>query len=203
MKLLFFDTETTDINDKIGQICQLSYIIVNTNTKKTYGKNFFFSVKGMSEGAYKTHGLTIEKLKELSNGKCFLNVAKEIHEDFVNVDYLIGHNVTFDIKFINREFSRANLTPLTNKYFCSMRYYTDICKLPKARGIGYKWPKLDDVIKFLKIDSSQIEDLCNKLFEGASAYHDSRFDIAGTYLIVYIGIKKGYIPKGYFTKKEA
>ena len=31
MKLLFFDTETTSI--KPGNICQLSYIIVDTSTK--------------------------------------------------------------------------------------------------------------------------------------------------------------------------
>ena len=39
MKLLFFDTETTSV--KPGNICQLSYITIDTSTKPqtTVGKN--------------------------------------------------------------------------------------------------------------------------------------------------------------------
>ena len=44
MKILMFDTETTGLRP--GQICQLSYIVIDNSTKpyKVYGKNFFFSV---------------------------------------------------------------------------------------------------------------------------------------------------------------
>ena len=57
MKLLFFDTETTSIRP--GHICQLSYITVDTSTKPqtTKGKNFFFTVDEMDEGAEAVHRL--------------------------------------------------------------------------------------------------------------------------------------------------
>ncbi len=45
MKMIFFDTETTGITP--GNICQLSYIVVDTGVKptKTEGKNVFFAVE--------------------------------------------------------------------------------------------------------------------------------------------------------------
>ena len=68
MKLLFFDTETTSV--KPGNICQLSYITVDTSTKPqtTIGKNFFFTVDEMDEGAEAIHGFSLEKIYELSDG---------------------------------------------------------------------------------------------------------------------------------------
>ena len=66
MKLLFFDTETTNIRP--GSICQLSYIVVDSSVKpqKTLGKNFFFTVEEMSPEAEAVHGFSLEKLYTLS-----------------------------------------------------------------------------------------------------------------------------------------
>ena len=103
MQLLFFDTETTSI--KPGNICQLSYITVDTSTKPqtTIGKNFFFTVEDMSESAEAIHGFSLEKLYNLSNGKYFEDSYEEFIDDFINSDVIIGHNVQFDIKFLKSE----------------------------------------------------------------------------------------------------
>ena len=71
MKLLVFDTETTSI--KPGQICQLSYITIDTATKpqKTEGKNIFFTVDEMDPNAEAVHGFSLEKLYDLSGGMYF------------------------------------------------------------------------------------------------------------------------------------
>ena len=97
MKLLFFDTETTSI--KPGNICQLSYIVIDASTKpqKTTGKNFFFTVDSMDEGAQAIHGFSLEKLYELSDGREFLEFVHEFMPDFFDADFIIGHNVQFDI----------------------------------------------------------------------------------------------------------
>ena len=64
MKLIIFDTEATDLTP--GQICQLSYLMADGG--QVQGKNMFFTVDEMSEGAQEVHGLSMEALKELSGG---------------------------------------------------------------------------------------------------------------------------------------
>ena len=75
----------------------------------------------------------------------------------------------------------------------------DICKILRPTG-DYKNPKLEEVIKHLNITDSEISETANKYFRGSGNYHDARFDTAATYLTVINGIKKGLIPRNYFTK---
>lgn len=200
MKLLFFDTETTSI--KPGSICQLSYILVDTDCKpqKTTGYNYFFTVEEMDPEAEKVHGFSLEKLYELSNGLYFEDQFENFLSDFQNADFVIGHNVPFDIKFLTHELSALYMeTEYTPKnIFCTMKYYKDICKLVKPNGT-YKNPKLEEVINYLGITKEQIAATANKLFDGSGNYHDARFDTAATYLVVIEGIKQGIIPRNYFT----
>ena len=109
MKLLFFDTETTSV--KPGHICQLSYITVDTSTKPqtTIGKNFFFTVDEMDPSAQEVHGFSLEKLYELSNGLEFLEQLQYFMSDFFNADFVIGHNVQFDVKFLKHEIDYMKL----------------------------------------------------------------------------------------------
>ncbi len=60
MKMIFFDTETTGIRP--GNICQLSYILVDTSYKptKTIGKNIFFTVDYVEPSAQDVHGFSID-----------------------------------------------------------------------------------------------------------------------------------------------
>ena len=207
MKLLFFDTETTSI--KPGHICQLSYIVVDTSTKPqtTTGKNFFFTVDEMDEGAEKVHGFSLEKLYELSNGLDFLDQIQEFMKDFFDADFVIGHNVQFDIKFLKHEVDLlfelglidSNWSP--KKTFCTMNYYKSICNIPSLNGNGVKNPKLSEVIEFLGITNKNIADKANELFSGSGNYHDARFDTAATYLLVINGMKKGLIKPGYFSNQ--
>ncbi|MPQ44327.1 3'-5' exonuclease [Clostridium tarantellae] len=198
MKLLFFDTETTGI--KPGSICQLSYIIVDTTAKpqKTVGKNFFFTVDEMEPEAEKVHGFSLEKLYELSNGLCFEDCFEEFFNDFIKADFIMGHNVQFDIKFLKHELNLLGEEFIPNNIFCTMQYYRPVCKILRPSG-DYKNPKLEEVIKFLNISNTQISTIADKLFNGSGNYHDARFDTTATYLTVIEGIKKGLIPKNYFS----
>ena len=198
MKLLFFFTETTSIRP--GLICQLSYIVVDTSTKPqtTTGKNFFFAVDEMDPNAEAVHGFSLEKLYELSGGMYFEDLVGEFIDDFMDADFVIGHNVNFDIKFMHSEllFLGANYEP--KRTFCTMSYYKDICKILKPNGT-FKNPKLEEVISFLDITKEQIENKAKELFGGSGNYHDARFDTAATYLTVIEGLKRKIIPHGYFS----
>lgn len=198
MKLLFFDTETTSI--KPGSICQLSYIIVDAGVKPqiTTGKNFFFTVDEMDSSAEEIHGFSLEKLYELSNGQYFEDLVPDFFDDFVNADFIIGHNVNFDVRFLKHELLSLGEDFNPKNVFCTMAYYRDICKIKKANG-EIKNPKLSEVIDWLNISTQKIAETSEKLFEGSGDYHDARFDTAATYLTVIEGLKKGYFPKGYFS----
>lgn len=198
MKLLFFDTETTSI--KPGSICQLSYITVDASVKPqvTTGKNFFFTVDEMEPSAEEIHGFSLEKLYDLSNGQYFEDLVPDFYDDFVNADFLIGHNVNFDVRFLKHELISLGEDFNPKNVFCTMAYYRDICKIKKANG-EIKNPKLSEVIDWLNISTEKITETSEKLFEGSGNYHDARFDTAATYLTVIEGLKKGYFPKGYFS----
>ncbi|CAG9706056.1 DNA polymerase III epsilon subunit [Clostridium neonatale] len=157
MKLLFFDTETTSV--KPGSICQLSYITVDASAKPqiTTGKNFFFTVDEMEPSAEEIHGFSLEKLYELSNGQYFEDLVPEFIDDFKESDFLIGHNVNFDVRFLKHELLTLGEFFEPKNIFCTMAYYRDICKIPKANG-EIKNPKLSEVIDWLNISEKQISD---------------------------------------------
>ncbi|AYD40400.1 3'-5' exonuclease [Clostridium fermenticellae] len=198
MKMIFFDTETTGIRP--GNICQLSYILVDTYTKpnKTTGNNIFFKVNYVEPGAEKIHGFSVETLNKLSHGKNFKDQLDKFLYDFKNADILIGHNVNFDIKFLSTELKECSEQLIPKHTFCTMNYYKNICNL-KNKYNECKMPKLEEVIKFLHITNSDINALSKKYFKGSGNFHDARFDTTATYLTVTEGIRNGYIPKRYFS----
>lgn len=198
MKMIFFDTETTGLRP--GNICQLSYILVDTSVKpvKTIGKNIFFAVDYIEPSAEKVHGFNVETLYKLSNNKTFHDQLEEFLYDFQTADILIGHNVNFDIKFLTYELQNCNEILDPKHIFCTMNYYKSICNIKNSRN-KCKPPKLEEVIKFLNIQNSYINTISKKYFNGTGSFHDARFDTTATYLLVTEGIKKGYIPKRYFS----
>jgi len=198
--LLFFDTETTSLDIKHGQICQLSYIMADTQNKSVTAKNFYFTVESMDPGAEAVHKLSMDILKQYSKGETFRDNIDEIFKDFNNADLIIGHNVAFDMRYIKAEFSRCNKALGEKKTFCSMLYYTDIVKTPGKNG-KYKWPKLEEAVNFMGITNEEADKYTKKFFGTYTGYHDSRFDIASTYLLIKKGIEKGYMEKGYLTER--
>jgi DNA polymerase-3 subunit epsilon len=201
MKLLIFDTETTSI--KPGHICQLSYVTIDASTKpqKTVGKNFFITVDEMDPSAEAIHGFSLEKLYELSEGRYFEDLLEEFENDFRDADFVIGHNVNFDIRFMKHELEGMGIDYEPKNSFCTMNYYKNICKILRPSG-DFKNPKLEEVINFLNITKEQISAKADQLFQGSGDYHDARFDTAATYLLIIEGIKQGYIPSGYFSSRK-
>lgn len=199
MKMIFFDTETTGLEP--GSICQLSYILVDTAVKptKTIGRNIFFCVDYIEPSAERIHGFSTVDLKKLSGGKYFEDKLEDFLEDFINADIFIGHNVSFDLKFLTHELFSCGKIFNPPHTFCTMHYYKGICKILNNNG-NYKNPRLQEAINFLNINEADIGNLSQKLFEGNGSFHDARFDTTATYLLVTEGIKKGYIPSGYFSR---
>lgn len=188
--IIFFDTETTGL--KPGNICQLTYIIANEDGVKA--KNFFFKVDYVSPHAAKVHGFTKETLDKLSNGKRFNEFSKEVFEDFDSADYIVGHNVSFDKTFLDKELERSRKFLANKDYFCTMWHFKD--------AIGKK-PKLTELGKFLEIDEGNLQKFAQKLFANNSTKaHDARYDTTLTYLAWKKALELGQISTERFNIRD-
>lgn len=195
MKVVYLDVETTNLIP--GQICQLSYIIEKDNNLQ--GKNFYFEVDYVESEAESIHGLSVEKLKELSGGLKFSDIKFEFLSDIEGA-VIIGHNIKFDLGFINSELKDLGIR---NKKFCTMEHFTDIIEIP-GYGDDYKWPRLEELIDFLEVNNKEIMKNIKKIFKVSKVgFHDSRFDVVGTYLCYKKGLKNKLIPKDKTTMENA
>lgn len=191
MKKLFLDTETSGI--KPGQICQLTYVIT-IDDKVTVAKNFFLTCDYVEPGAQDVHGFSVEKLKILSDGKKFEDIAVEVAADLKD-GIFIAHNAQFDIKFVKAEMERAGYKFDIEDDFCTMQYFTDIVQIENGYGQN-KWPSLVETMSFLGIDteSKSFNDGLNKLYGSDSiSFHDARYDVCGLISVYYRARKLGYI----------
>ncbi|APC41080.1 3'-5' exonuclease [Clostridium estertheticum] len=190
MKKLFIDTETSGF--KPGQICQLTYTITEDD-KVTVAKNFFLSCDYIDPGAEKVHGFSVERLKILSGGKTFKDIAAEVADDLKD-GIFIAHNAPFDVNFVKTEIERAQYPFEIRESFCTMRHFTNIIKLKGKYG-KYKFPKLEETMQFLKIDSEskQFDRELQRLYgDDGISFHDARFDVCGLIMVYYKAIKMGY-----------
>ena len=184
--IIYFDTETTGLHP--GQICQLSYVM--QDKESVTAKNFFFTVDSVEYGAFMVHGFSVEKLRELSCGKRFLDYFDEIEKDFLSVDLIVSHNTAFDFSFMRTEYARIGKDFIIKNSFCTMKKATPICKLPRNSGVGYKYPKLNELCSFLGIKDNDISNELYKLFGAKAGYHDARFDTTAVYLVANRAMEK-------------
>ena len=188
MNVLIFDTEATDLIP--GQICQLSYLLADG--ENVTGKNLFFEVDDMSEGALEVHGLTLENLRELSGGARFEDAAQEVYEDFASAKVWVGHNVSADEKYIRVEMERCGLKLPKKPTFCTMNYFTSDMNLARKVNIGRpKPPKLTELVQHFELSEEFVAEKAAQWFGGGGALHDARFDTAATYLCLVEGTKRG------------
>lgn len=178
--IIYFDTETTGLTP--GRIIQLSYVIDNDG--ELTAKNFFFAVEYVPPEVVAIHGFSAEKLAVLSNGKTFSDCIDEIDNDFKKADVIVAHNVNFDVKFLEAEFSYQDRIFKYNETLDTMKYFCNVCKLPRANHKGYKYPKLVELTEFLDIYPYDITRETINLFKNASSFHDARYDTVAVYLSV-------------------
>lgn len=155
-----FDTETTGLpkdynkpysdTDNWPHIVQLSYIlfsIINDNIKILTEQNFILCPdETYSIPSNMIHGIS----NEIAIGKGYnrKDVLNYISRQLEFVDYLVGHNVDFDINVIRCEFEREKIE--VSEQF---DYIQKICTMRAASTLypkGTPWPKLEKLFKDLK-----------------------------------------------------
>lgn len=178
--LLVLDTETTSLRP--GQIAQLAYIV--DDGMRVYGENVYFAVDAVDPDSARVNGLSAALLGELSGGRKFADCADGFAAVFSSADVVAAHNVNFDLAFLVAEYARLGRTLPKQRAFDTMRHYTPICRLPRASGDGYKYPRLGELTAYLGIADEEILARTRTLFGAECSFHDARFDTTAVYLAV-------------------
>lgn len=192
MDIVYLDTETTGF--KPGQICQLSFI-KETDHEVVACKNYYFNVDWVNPDASAVTGLTVERLKVLSNGVVFRDKADEIM-NYLDNTTLVAHNLPFDENFISAELWRCDKQLTIAGRLDTMKYFNPITKIPaKYRKYGpYKNPKLSEVLDYFHVDIKAVETYNQELFGDASEdlneLHNSTFDTTAMYIVVNLQREK-------------
>ncbi len=159
IKLFFFDTETTGVQP-LGRIIEFWYIIVefdletHEQTIKVSESLRFKPFSEIPEWATKVHWITNDDVKDCPRFiEAFLTkfvlLAKEM-------DYIIGHNVNFDMEMIELECEdylksrpdkrtkfKAWSEETRKKLLDTMLASVELCEIPGK--YWFKWPKLQEL----------------------------------------------------------
>jgi len=158
MKLFVFDTETTGFVEREGPIevqpyiVQFSGILLELQDDKTLKEvdridAFVKPPISIPFGASQVHGIydkdVADKAPIIDQMDTFLTYLN-------SADVVVGHNIEYDESVMNYELQRLGRKGDYNpqKTLCTMKSSVEFCALP-GRGIGYKFPKLNELYKKL------------------------------------------------------
>ncbi len=155
------DVETTGLDSDCDRIVSLAMLKTNfsalrkTNTLEFEVKKFLFHPEQMiPPDATSIHGIRDE---DVYNEPKFAERAEEIRDLLGNLP-IVGHNIKFDIDFLNMEFRRSGLKPLVrNETFCTMLKYQEDVLDGRRRG-----SRLIDAARYFGIEHNN--------------FHDAQFD---------------------------
>ena len=169
-KYLFFDTETTGLprdyeapaSDTLNwpRMVQLSWILTDSQGNVLSVHDCIVRPDGFEipEQAASIHGISTERA--MREGAPLDSVLTVFLQTLDSAEYIVGHNISFDIHVVDSEFVRrgvdASLARM--KAYCTMLAGTDYCKLPGNYG-HYKWPKLQELHK--KLFGTEFDDAHN------------------------------------------
>ncbi len=192
--ILIFDTETTGLprdynaplsdSDNWPRLVQLAWQLHTPEGKLVNRGNLIVRPDGFTipYNAVQVHGITTERAKR--DGIPLNDVLADFLIDLSRANYVMGHNIGFDINIVGAELIRAqhDEKQLTQKPFIDSKDDgTDFCKLPGGRGGKFKWPNLTELH----------EKLFGVKFEEA---HDAAYDVDATarcfFEMVRIGVTK-------------
>ena len=176
---LIYDTETTGLpknfsapvsdSDNWPRLVQIAWQLHNDMGELIEVKNFIVRPEGFTipYNAEKIHGISTKRALEQGVDLSF--VLKEFNKSISKSNFIVGHNISFDINIMGAEFYRTQIeTSLMNeKTIDTKDVSTDFCAIPGGRGGKFKWPTLTE--------------LHIKLFdEGFNEAHNASADVEAT-----------------------
>jgi len=155
-KYLVFDIETTglpinkhappDDFKNWPYVVQIAWLLFDDEHKLIEHNNFYLKQSVVIPAdATNIHGITTAMMLEqgIEPSNVYANFKKAIDK----TEYLISHNIDFDIPIVHCDFLRNGMKwdfP-NNRMLCTMKTGTSFCKIPPQRNGEYKWPKLTEL----------------------------------------------------------
>lgn len=176
---LIYDTETTGLpknfsapvsdSENWPRLVQVAWQLHNNMGELIEVKNFIVRPEGFTIpfNAEKIHGISTQRA--LDEGVDLAFVLEEFNKAVAQSDFVVGHNIIFDINIMGAEFYRTQIQTslLTEKSIDTKNEGTDFCAIPGGRGGKFKWPTLTELhLKLFK--------------EGFAEAHNASADVEAT-----------------------
>ena len=156
MKYLFFDTETTGLpvnynapaNDLVNwpRIVQLAWAIYDNSESRLIARcNYIVKPMGFTIPPNMVHGISNDYAKK--TGYKLKNIMNLFYDDLIDADYIVAHNLDFDLPICGAEFIRTLGEDMIGwrPGFCTQKQTTNWARIPAKSGQGYKWPSLAEL----------------------------------------------------------
>ena len=159
---LIFDTETTGLpkrwdaplsdSENWPRCVQVAWQIHNKNGELVSQKSFLIKPNGFSitYESEKVNGISTALAEK--QGASLENVLDEFHDAINQVEYIVGHNISFDRNILGAEFLRLGLNDVLveKKLIDTCTEETaHLCKLKGGRGGKFKLPTLSELYVFV------------------------------------------------------
>lgn len=192
---LIFDTETTGLPQNYNapvtdtanwpRMVQLAWECHDQYGTLLSDKSFIVRPENYTipQASVQVHGITTEKALEV--GVPLEEVLVEFESDLLQMSYIIGHNVSFDICILGAEYIRKGITTRLHEItsVCTKETSTDFCALPGGKNGKFKWPTLAE--------------LHTRLFnESFNEAHNAAADVAATARCFFELLRIGVITSG-------
>lgn len=151
LKVVYIDTETTGLipNNLFHEIIEIA-CIVEIDRKRV--ETFHSKIKPMNIERANPQALKINhyQTEDWITAPTFEKIAQKIQDIFDDVDVVIGHNVKFDIEFLNEHFISHGMRPIKAKQIDTIT----LC-FEHLVPIGLKSLSMDGIRDFLKWDTKK------------------------------------------------
>lgn len=176
---LIYDTETTGLpknfsapvtdSENWPRLVQVAWQLHNSMGELIEVKNYIIRPVDFTipYNAEKIHGISTQHA--LDHGVDLSFVLEEFNKAIEQSEFVVGHNIIFDINIMGAEFHRTQIeSPLAQKKSIDTKNEgTEFCAIPGGRGGKFKWPTLTELHK--------------KLFkEGFAEAHNASADVEAT-----------------------
>ena len=176
---LIYDTETTGLpknfsapvtdSENWPRLVQVAWQLHNSMGELIEVKNFIIRPVDFTIpfNAEKIHGISTQHA--LAHGVDLSFVLEEFNKAIEQSEFVVGHNIIFDINIMGAEFHRTQIeSPLAQqKSIDTKNEGTEFCAIPGGRGGKFKWPTLTELhVKLFK--------------EGFAEAHNASADVEAT-----------------------
>ena len=148
-KILYFDTETDGIGGfrpPTQRLVQLAW-----QCGDQWGNDLINDVQDINPAVPHPH--TVSDCRAC--GVAFEDAFARFNAALQECDLAVAHNLDFDWGVLRHELETRGMDAcaldetMASKGYCTMKSTVQLCQMPKAKGTGFKWPRLEELYAHL------------------------------------------------------